>query len=86
VLTEFQYIPTILNVDNHRTGPGAIFDYSKALRTENALPPKGLSEAIPFRFRFKQPFVTTFTIQTGVTGFVQKPGEQGQPREKSLSP
>lgn len=63
-------VPEIVNAKNSKPGPGAIFDYSHALGTLEGLPPKGISEAVPWVLRFPRPFFTTFYVNASVQGAV----------------
>jgi hypothetical protein len=63
-------VPEILNAANGKRGPGAAFDYSRALGTVEALPPGSVSEAVRWKLRMSRPFFTSFYIDAIVSGFL----------------
>jgi hypothetical protein len=63
-------VPEILNAANGKRGPGAAFDYSRALGTAGALPPGSVSEAVRWKLRLPRPFFTSFYLDAIVNGFL----------------
>jgi hypothetical protein len=67
---EFVSPVEILNAPNGKSGEGAVFDYTAAMRDFEELAPGAVTEAIPWKFRIAGPMQTGLHLDLDVTGFV----------------
>jgi len=65
-------VDRILNATNGKSGVGAMFDYTFALRDFDSLEPGALTEAMPWRLKFDKLKAATFPIEVEVTGSVSQ--------------
>jgi len=68
----WENIPEIINAANDLKGPGAVFDYSGALRDFESLEPGAITEAVGWKLKFLNPKFSDLFLEVEVTGFIQK--------------
>jgi hypothetical protein len=64
--------PQIVNASNGKTGVGAVFDYSDAVRGSDALEPDAVTDAVLWRLKTSSPSATDFHLGLEVTGSVEE--------------